>query len=186
VLGFVGLAILILLMLWKGPDLLLEGVVRGHHDTITTKEYASLLDDYRKTIAQLIGGIGLVFTLFFSWKTYRLAERGKITDRFAKAVELLGSLNKNGDPAWEPRMGGVYALSEIARESPSDHNAIVELLSAYLRHYAHIPAVILCNPPEKRKVWDHKEVQAILTVLGRRDVSRERRVGRLSTCLISI
>jgi hypothetical protein len=164
--AFAVVGLVIIYLLWKGPDRFLEGVVNGHGDQLTFKEYAGLLDDYRKTIVQILGGIGLAFTLWFSWKTYRLSERGKITDRFAKAVELLGSLNKTGDPAWEPRMGGVYALSEIARESPSDHYTIVEILSAYLRHYAHIPAVILRNPPENRKIWDHKELQAILTGLG--------------------
>ena len=89
VLGLVVLGVGVVLLLWKGPDLLVSGAVKNHHDQISSKDYATLLDDYRKTLAQIIGGIGLVFTLFFTYKTYRLAAREKITDRFAKAIELL-------------------------------------------------------------------------------------------------
>jgi hypothetical protein len=114
----------------------------------------------------------IVCTLFFTWKTYRLSERDKITGRFAKAVELLGSLNKDGNPAWEPRMGGVYALGGIARESPGDHYTVVQILTAYLRHYAHCPDVT--KPEGTPTVWNRKEVQAILTVLGNRQIELEK------------
>jgi hypothetical protein len=171
ILGVVALAVIVLL-LWKGPDALVESVVQGHQDQVTTKEYASLLDDYRKTLAQIIGGIGLGFTLFFTWKTYRLAERDKITGRFARAVELLGSLNKDGHPVWEPRMGGVYALGAIARGSPGDHHTVLQILTAYLRHYAHCQDVR--EPEGTPVVWKRKEVQAILTVLANRQVKLEK------------
>jgi hypothetical protein len=172
ILGLVLLGVAIILILWRGPDLLLAGTVRGHNDKISTKEYADLLDNYRKTLAQIVGGIGLVFTLFFTWKTYRLSEREKITNRFAKAVELLGSQDKNGNPAWEPRMGGIYALGEVARESPGDHFTVIHILATYLRHYAKragtgIPST---GPP----VWRSREVQAILSVIGNRETNRER------------
>jgi hypothetical protein len=180
VLGLVVLGIVIILLLWKGPDLLLNGAVRNHHDQISSKDYATLLDDYRKTLAQVVGGIGLVFTLVFTWMTYLLSAREKITDRFAKAIELLGSLDKNGNPAWEPRMGGAYALGDIAKESPGDHEVVVEILTAYLRHFAHLPVSDLRKPPGQPRVWDRKEIQAILTVLGRRDTTREKNKPRIN------
>lgn len=172
--AFAALGVCIVLLLWKGPDLLLSGALQNHHDQISSKDYATLLDDYRKTLAQIIGGIGLVFTLVFTWRTYRLSARSKITDRFAKAIELLGALDKDGRPAWEPRAGAAFALGEIARESPADHEIVVEILTAYLRHYAHLPLKDLAAPPGQPKVWDRKEIQAILTVLGRRDTNREK------------
>jgi uncharacterized protein YjbI with pentapeptide repeats len=51
----------------------------------------------------------------------------RITDNFTKAVELLGS-NK-----LEVRLGGIYALERIARESKRDHWPIMETLTAYVR-----------------------------------------------------
>jgi Pentapeptide repeats (8 copies) len=62
--------------------------------------------------------------------TFRLTERGQITDRYAKAVEMLGN------PSNEICVGGVYALGHIMRDSPDYERAIVAVLSAFIRHKA--------------------------------------------------
>jgi hypothetical protein len=54
-------------------------------------------------------------------------ERAKITDRFANAIGQLG------DDVPEVRLGGIYALERIARDSRRDHGAVVEVLTAYVR-----------------------------------------------------
>src|SRR3954470_12198696 len=51
----------------------------------------------------------------------------RITDSFTKAVELLGK------PEREVRLGAIYALERIARESRRDHWSIMETLTAYVR-----------------------------------------------------
>jgi uncharacterized protein YjbI with pentapeptide repeats len=51
----------------------------------------------------------------------------RITDSFTKAVELLGK------PELEVRLGAIYALERIARESKHDHWPIMETLTAYVR-----------------------------------------------------
>jgi hypothetical protein len=51
----------------------------------------------------------------------------RITDNFTKAVELLG------EPELEVRIGAIYALERIARESKRDHWPIMETLTAYVR-----------------------------------------------------
>ena len=51
----------------------------------------------------------------------------RITDSFTKAVELLGK------PELEVRLGAIYALERIARESKRDHWPIMETLTAYVR-----------------------------------------------------
>ena len=54
----------------------------------------------------------------------------RITDSFTKAVELLGK------PELEVRLGAIYALERIARESKRDHWPIMETLTAYVRSRA--------------------------------------------------
>ena len=62
-----------------------------------------------------------------------LTAQGQLTDRYAKAIELLGSENLT------VRLGGVYALSQIATDTtrPSDQTVVVEVLSIFVRRYLH-------------------------------------------------
>lgn len=56
--------------------------------------------------------------------THQLERRAKISERFAKAVELLA----------EARAGAIYALEQIARESPEDHWPVMQTLAAFARN----------------------------------------------------
>ncbi len=63
----------------------------------------------------------------------RIAEEGQVTDRFTKAVEHLSS-GKPGDlGTLAIRLGGIYALERIARDSERDHWPVMQLLCAYVR-----------------------------------------------------
>lgn len=96
-------------------------------------DYTKAVDDYRKTLAQILGGFALLIGLYFTWRTTRSTEDGRITDRFSKAVEQLGACNKEGKKQLEPRLGGIYALERIARDSQRDRWPIIEILCAYVR-----------------------------------------------------
>jgi hypothetical protein len=90
-----------------------------------------------------------------------LVEQGQITDRFSKAIEQLGS------DKLDIRLGGIYALERIIRDSAADEPPIIEVLSAFVRDHAALPAV----PPSPNTSDDSRlatDVQATLTVLGRR------------------
>jgi hypothetical protein len=50
-----------------------------------------------------------------------------VTDRYTKAIEQLGS------DRFDVRVGGIYALQCIARDSPRDHLAVLEVLAAFIR-----------------------------------------------------
>lgn len=144
----------------------------------------ALEDELRKTITQIVLSIfGLVF-LYFTWqrarvgdKTVQIMEQGHITDRYTKAIEQLGKLD--GDkPNIEVRLGAIYALERIARDSPRDHWTIMEVLTAYVRQNA--PVVTpdeTPDPPPPRKL--RTDIQAILTVLGRREIGRESSIQRI-------
>ncbi|TKK85217.1 hypothetical protein FDA94_26455 [Herbidospora galbida] len=54
-------------------------------------------------------------------RTFRLGEQGHVTDRYTKAIEQLGS------DKLDIRLGGIYALERIARDSARDHPTVMEV-----------------------------------------------------------
>lgn len=82
--------------------------------------------------ALLVGfvGLGALGTFWLNSRVYRITERGQVTDRYSKAIEQLGS------PTLDVRLGGIYALEQIAKDSArgeEDQRTIVEVLSAFVR-----------------------------------------------------
>jgi hypothetical protein len=79
-------------------------------------------------IVQAIGGAALFVGLLFTWRNL-LATQAKLdidreaqlTNRFTAATDQLGSQQSDGTPNVEARLGGIYALSSIARDSPRDY-----------------------------------------------------------------
>jgi len=59
----------------------------------------------------------------------RLTRQGQITERFTRAIDQLGS------EKLEIRLGGIYALERIDKESPERayHGTVMEVLTAYVR-----------------------------------------------------
>src|SRR5262249_21368365 len=55
------------------------------------KDLAAAENNARVTLAQIIGGLVVLLGLYATFKNIRVAEEGKLTERFSKAVELLGS-----------------------------------------------------------------------------------------------
>ena len=94
--------------------------------------------------------------------TVELTEQGQVTDRYAKAIEQLGSDNL------EVRIGAIYALERIARDSARDQTTVMEVLVVFARDHSHE------QWPEKKHDSGEQErsirpdVQAALTVIGRR------------------
>ncbi|MET8423832.1 pentapeptide repeat-containing protein [Nocardia sp. NPDC004860] len=82
-------------------------------------------------IATALAAVGaLVFTGLNLRETrhqYGLSQQVEVTDRFGKSVEHLGSDQQT------IRVGGVYALERIARDSAADSQTVVDVLSAFLR-----------------------------------------------------
>jgi hypothetical protein len=66
----------------------------------------------------------------------QLTQQGQLTERFTRAIDQLGKIDDKGSKLVEVRMGGIYALERIARESEEDYWAITEVLTAYLRQHA--------------------------------------------------
>lgn len=100
----------------------------------TPRERFDMENASRATLGQILSGVAVVSGLIFAWQqlgsTYRtvqLTEQRAITDRFASAVAQLAS----GDLS--VRMGGVYALEQIARESDREYLPVMQVLAAFIR-----------------------------------------------------
>ncbi len=132
-------------------------------------DYAKQLeleDNFRKTIVQMLGGAFLLLGLYYSARTFGLSREGHITDRFTKAIEQLGWVVK-GEPSIEVRLGAIYALERIAIDSLRDHWTIMEILTAYVRENTSKDHYVEGEKPRT-------DIQAILTVLGRRKTGPKR------------
>jgi hypothetical protein len=138
--------------------LLLAGVVAG------LAVYFLFDPDTRVAGATLLGGLVVAAGTF---RTIQVTREGQITERFATAIGQLGSEMD------EVRLGGIYALERIARESRRDHDTVMEILTAYVRKRApwlpESDASGHAKSPQPENV-----VQAVLAVLGRRKVSHDR------------
>jgi hypothetical protein len=146
-------------------------------------------------IVQAIGVVVLAVGGYFTWHNLRVGQanlratqqkldidrEGQITNRFTQAVGQLGAELKDGKPNLEVRLGGIYALERIARDSPRDHWTIMEILTAYVRQNAPwfpstSDASEGCAAKEGMKAASRPrtDIQAILTVLGRRERGPDR------------
>ena len=130
--------------LWKLPQW-----YAASWDKLTDpKDIAKLESDTRTAMVQALGGLALLTGLVFTWRNLRLTEqnsrhtldlsrKGQINDRFIKAIEQLGAVDQGGGKKLEIRLGGIYALEQIAKDSPDDyHWPIMEILTAYVRENA--------------------------------------------------
>jgi hypothetical protein len=95
VVGLAALIIFLVYLIFWFPEWMVNRY-GASGETLSRIDYTKLVDDYRKTVAQIIAGSALLAGLYFTWRTTRSAEDGRITDRFSKAVELLGASNKDG------------------------------------------------------------------------------------------
>lgn len=134
--------------------------------------------------ALIVSALGMVFTArsvdvaadsaTATREQVRLLRQGQVADRFARAVEQLGSAQIN------VRFGAIYSLESLMRESDSDQATIVSVLSGFIREQTkekppapYVPPVLLSplspEPVQTDTPRLPTDVQAALTVLGRRD-----------------
>ncbi len=79
-----------------------------------------------------------------------------VRELYIAAIGLLSADTVDG------RLGGIYALERVARDSADDQRTVVEVLSAFVREHTRPP--VDDSPPPTQPATD---VQAALTVLGR-------------------
>ena len=144
------------------------------------------LDDARGRLLTLGAGLfaagALIFTaqnLTLSRRAFELTEQGQVTDRYTKAIEQLGSEKLN------VRIGGIYALERIARDSARDHPTVIEVLTAFIREHSREPWPPPDPAGQEPKRATRPDVQAALTVVGRRDLKHDTRSINLRDAILS-
>ncbi|HEY0047877.1 MAG TPA: pentapeptide repeat-containing protein, partial [Pyrinomonadaceae bacterium] len=107
------------------------------------------------------------------------------TDRFTKAVAQLG------DDKLEIRLGGMYALERIAKDSPKDHWTVMEILSAYIRENAKKKEEETSENKNSKKTANDKvdkpegntkvttDIQAALTIIARRKIEQDSKTDKI-------
>jgi uncharacterized protein YjbI with pentapeptide repeats len=148
------------------------------------KDIADAENSYRATLAQIFGGIAIAIGLYYTWQRNNISQDGQITERFTRAVEQLGAVDKAGNPAIEIRLGGIYSLERIAYESEMDYWPIMEILTVYVRKNSPGESFeididydsMTCKNYEIKKEREEVyilplDIQAILTVIGKRNFS---------------
>jgi Pentapeptide repeats (8 copies) len=176
------------------------------------KDLVQGLASMGQALAVGLTGAAAFIGLAFTWRNLRetrestqrtleIAEQAQITDSFTRAIELLGATNDgtNNENSMnvEQRIGAIYALEQIAKESDVHHNSIMEILSAYVRknsprtsgteaafeaaEVAPEPTEAAPEPTEAameitdpgRGLGHRKhDIQAIINVIGRRSQER--------------
>jgi pentapeptide repeat protein len=176
--GIVSAALVASLVLWLVPKWQVRVLT-----SLKPNELFEHENEARKTLAQILGGIVVLAGLYYTSENIKIAQRaadeaqraaiesreltrqGQITDRFTKAVEQLGKEEVPGkENNLAMRLGGIYALERIAKESKEDYWPIVELLVSYAHQHARLKPKL--NPLGTVR----PDVQAVLTALGRRNV----------------
>jgi Pentapeptide repeats (8 copies) len=113
----------------------------------------------------------------------RLTRQGQITERFTRAIDQLGATDDKGEKKLEIRLGGIYALERIDKESPERayHGTVMEVLTAYVRENSRRDQEKPFNEDaEQEKGVEQQgeeppvrsppvDIQAILDVLNRRE-----------------
>lgn len=144
--------------------------------------------DIRTAGLQVLGGLVILFGAYLTWQNVLTNREAQITERFTRAIDQLG--NK----ARDVRVGAIYGLGRIARESQKDHGPIMEVLTAYVREHAPWPpkppkppksktpdeeAAAAGSKPlsgdedENRRGRPAADVQAALTVIGGRKLAHD-------------
>jgi hypothetical protein len=167
------LAAVVYVVFWPLSDLIANhdvGSIAGPHRAAALQ---TARDAARGRLVALGAGLFAAGALVYTARNFSLARQGQMTDRYTKAIEQLGS--KELDVC----IGGIYALERVARDSPKDHPAVMEVLAAFIRRHSREPWPPVepgAGPPTGSDIYappTRPDVYAAVTVIGRRIVRND-------------
>lgn len=128
-----------------------------------------LQNNARSTLLQAVAGLLVLVGAGATLRQVQVNREGQVTERFTRAVDQVGGDNV------DVRIGGIYALERVAKNSPSDRPQVQYILGAFVRGHAPWLPDGDCAPDESLP-WLYvraPDVQAALSVLARRPRSPE-------------
>jgi uncharacterized protein YjbI with pentapeptide repeats len=167
--GLVGIALVVLALavIWSLFVPVADWLARHDVGSVTGSLHETAVDNARGRLLTLGAGLFAVGALLFTARNFILSREGQVTERYTKAIEQLGS------DKLDVRIGGIYALERVARDSAKDHPTVMEVLTAFIREHSREPWPTRepGNPEQPRST--RPDVQAAATVVGRRDAKRD-------------
>src|SRR5260370_5411555 len=103
--------------------------------------------------------------------TLETTRGGQIADLYGRAIEQIGS------DKLDVRVGGIFAMERVARDSGADQPTVIEVLSAFVCE--HSRELQDGSDQQERERCRRADVEAALTVIMRRDTDRDIRPLRL-------
>jgi uncharacterized protein YjbI with pentapeptide repeats len=137
--------------------------------SLSAKDQAGLLGADRGDVLKMVAGAGALVALVYTARKHALERHGQLTDRYSKAITQLASEKPS------ERIGGIYALERVMRDSVRDHSTVVEVLAAFVRQQSPLPDTVTDgsqvgegSPYPAGRERPEADVQAAMTVLARR------------------
>lgn len=115
-------------------------------------------NDVRGTLIQALAGIALLIGAYVTWsqltatqrqlsiaeQQQRSAAQQQVNDQFSRGVEQLASASR------DVRIGGIYALTSLANNTPDEKYPVIDILASYIREHAPLNVTKSRGAPESR------------------------------------
>jgi len=99
----------------------LRGVASARARIQLQQAQSQLANNARSALLQGLAGFVIVAGAAATWWQVHISRHGQLTERFTKAVDQLGSENVT------VRIGAIYALERLAKNSAADRDAVLFL-----------------------------------------------------------
>ncbi|MET8148935.1 pentapeptide repeat-containing protein [Actinoplanes sp. NPDC049668] len=129
----VAFAAILVVPIWLHPPLSdsdLSAITDAEKRVVLQQAQAQLQNATRATLLQAFAGLILVAGALATWRQVNISRHGQITERITKAVDQLAGARMDA------RIGGVFALERVAKNSVEDRNTITAIISAFIRTQA--------------------------------------------------
>jgi len=182
-LAFIALIFIPLLLHPNLSNAELRGVADAQTRITLQQAQAQLQNNARSTLLQGFAGLILVAGAVATWRQVQISRHGQITDRMTRAIDQMASDNIH------VRIGGMYALERLAKDSDEDRQTITRILTAFIRTRAPWTTPPQLNHQHDRPALEDgmlrlglraEDVQMALYILGDRPHPDEERPLYLS------
>jgi uncharacterized protein YjbI with pentapeptide repeats len=165
---------------------------------LSSKFWSGIWSFYREnrepivTLLTVIGGaVTAVATAWFTLRQARAArerdtEQANADRQRAIIEDINTAIEQLGNDRIQVRLGGIYALERISRESESDYWPIMEILTGFVREHARwkgedttssqtVAHMDQLEAPQQSNLRPPADIAAVLTVIMRRDAENRKR-----------